>query len=219
MPLVTCPDCGRSVADAAMTCIHCGSPLMGRATATDTAPPPASSGYTPPRGDASRGAEPLVLPFFEVGVRKFVVMSIFTWGLYDLYWSYQQWVRIRDRGREHLSPFWRTFFAYLWGFSLFARVSEEARRKHMPVAWDSSLLGAVYFALGIAWRLPDPWWFVSLFAFVPVVPVVRTIVALHDRLDPDGERDRNARFGDANWIGIAVGFVFTLMVILGLMIE
>ena len=27
MPLITCPDCGKKISDAAASCIHCGRPL------------------------------------------------------------------------------------------------------------------------------------------------------------------------------------------------
>lgn len=40
MALITCPDCGGSVSDAAPACIHCGRPLAAAQPAPSYAPPP-----------------------------------------------------------------------------------------------------------------------------------------------------------------------------------
>ena len=32
-------------------------------------------------------------------------------GIYNIYWSYKNWQRIKSRSREDISPFWRAFFA------------------------------------------------------------------------------------------------------------
>ena len=63
--------------------------------------------------DTNAEAVSVSLPYFEVALGKVVVMSLVTFGLYELYWMYQQWKRVKIRTMEDLSPFWRTFFAPL----------------------------------------------------------------------------------------------------------
>lgn len=62
MALITCPDCGKSVSDAAPACIHCGRPLaFAPAGRSYPAPPIAANPYSasPPPNDpmARRAAE------------------------------------------------------------------------------------------------------------------------------------------------------------------
>src|SRR6058998_4368415 len=97
------------------------------------------------------------LPYFAVTVRKFAIMSFMTWGLYSLYWMYQQWRRIRDRTGSDLSPFWRTFFSIFWVFDLFKRIRDDAMASGQLVDWGSGYLGAAYIVLTLVWLLPDPW--------------------------------------------------------------
>ena len=156
------------------------------------------------------------LPFFEVSVRKFVVMSIVTWGIYPLYWAYEQWVRIENRNHEGLSPIWRTIFSPLWNFSLFKRIRREAIARGVPVYWDATVLAIIYFMFGPLWRLPDPWWLISLLTFLPCLPVVNEIVRVHNTLSLT--HDRNDRFSGTNVIGIFVGSAFLALVVTGVVL-
>ena len=46
----------------------------------------------------------------------------------------------------------------------------------------AGLLGALYLALLVTWRLQDPWWLVSMLSFLPMIPVVRTVERIMARL-------------------------------------
>lgn len=211
MPLTTCPDCRRAISDAALACIYCGRPMAPRSVVA--AAPPVAYTYDATT-TAAEATAALELPYFEVGLRKFVVMSIATWGMYDIYWAYHQWARIRAHTGESLSPFWRAFFANLWSFSLFKRVKADARSRGVHVGWDSAFQAASYLVLSLLWSLPDPWWLVSLLAFVPLVPVVRATTQILDTVTLD--RDRNAEFSGANMIGVCIGAIMLLLVFAGL---
>ena len=76
---------------------------------------------------------PEEFPFFPVPTHKFVVLSICTLGIYELYWAYKNWQRIRLASGETLDPFWRAFFAPFWGFSLFRRVRDRVTSESVRV--------------------------------------------------------------------------------------
>ncbi len=151
--------------------------------------------------------------FFPVSTAKFVAMSIFTFGIYPIYWSYKNWQRIKARSREDISPFWRAFFAPFFGFALFERVHEAAERKRLAPGWSSGFLGVLFFLLNITWRLPDPWWTISLLAFAPMVPVVRTIEQLHAS-EPSAE-GLNSRYTGANIAAMIIGGILLLLALVG----
>lgn len=67
--------------------------------------------------------------------------------------------------------------------------------------------------MSVLWRLPDPWWLLSLVTFLPIIPPVRAVVAMHDRLAEN--RDRNARFSAANIAGVIFGGIVLLLAVVG----
>jgi len=162
-------------------------------------------------------ALPLEYPYFPVGTFKFAVMSIATFGIYDLYWFWQNWKRIRNRTGDQLSPFWRAMFSPLWGFSLAHRVYEHAARARQPANWDATLLGALYLVLYMSHRLPDPWWLVCLFAFAPLVPILQTTRRINASA-PAAEGD-NQQLSVANILTIIVGELVFLLIAIGMFLP
>ena len=202
MALVSCPICGGQVEESAPACIHCG---QRRAPIVVADPHHAAFGvYAPPTHTECE--------FAPVAVHKFVVMSIVTLGVYQVYWTYKCWQRIAARTSEPMSPFWRAFFAPLWGYSFLNRLAVDAKAKGVTPNWSASLLAVAYFVLSVMWRLPDPWWLVTVAAFVPFIPAVRTVQAMNaTSATPEPE---NASYSGANKIGIVIGcFVLALVVI------
>jgi len=152
-------------------------------------------------------------PQFAVSTSKFVVISLCSLGFYQLYWAYKHWDAQRRRDQEDLSPFWRAFFAPLWGFSLLPRLQRITAVYGAPATWSGSALALAYFLLGIAWRLPDPWWLVSILSFLPLLVVQRSINRLNALVAPDAPR--NDSYSGLNVVLIVIGGLVLLLAILG----
>ncbi len=187
MAVLECPDCGGAVSDTAPSCVHCGRPM------------------------SSREPEIVPFPFFPVSTVKFITLSLCTLGIYELYWCYKNWQRIRERSGESLSPFWRAFFAPLWSFSLFGRVRDYEGNARRP-GWSAGMLGTAYFALLLTWRLPDPWWLFSLVSFAAILPVLATTQGINHQAEAT-END-NAKFSITNIIALVVGGLLLLLIVL-----
>jgi hypothetical protein len=156
-------------------------------------------------------------PYFCVATHKFAAMTICTFGIYEFYWFYKMWKSIRDTTDEKLSPFWRTFFAPIWAFQLFRDIEGRAIAEEVPANWSPGMLAVAYVVAQFLWRLPDPWWLLSMLAFVPMLPVQRAAQAINRRCAPSS--DPNARYSAANIIGLVVGGLVLSLVILGLFIA
>jgi hypothetical protein len=152
-------------------------------------------------------------PLFPVGTTKFIVLSICTLGLYEAFWCYQSWKRIRRETGEELSPFWRAVFAPLWGFSLFPHITRVAAKRHIPVMWSDTTIAVWYLLLSASWRLPDPWWLISVATFVPFLPVLKTVREVNAKA-PAAEGD-NASFSGANIAWVVIGGVLVVMAVIG----
>jgi hypothetical protein len=89
--------------------------------------------------------------FFPVSPLKLVVMSTVTFGIYELYWFYQNWKLVKHRTRRDIMPFWRAFLRvplllfYVQGdpdFSLRARSYSQIQPwlTHNTLDWSHRLL-------------------------------------------------------------------------------
>jgi hypothetical protein len=152
-------------------------------------------------------------PCFPVATHKFIVLSVCSFGIYTLYWFYQDWKRVRSASHEMLSPFWRTFFAPLWAISLLRRIHMSAEAAEGPITWNAETLGVLYIALTVCMQLPEPWWLVTFGSFVPFVPAVRTVQQVNEAAgNPEG---RNSRYSAANVVTIVVGGLLFVLVVVG----
>jgi hypothetical protein len=152
--------------------------------------------------------EPL---FFTVSPLKFAVMSLVTLGFYELYWLYKNWKIINDSRNLSLKPFWRAFFAYFYIYPLLDLIRKSGNEHGYPSTLKAGPLAAAWIIISLTWKLPDPLSFISMFAFIALLPVVQDIVRLTKATNPEAEI--NSKFSVANWVGIVIGgvvFVFGL---------
>lgn len=174
-----------------------------------TSPPTAATSM---EADAYRA-----MPQFSVSLGKLAIMSLCTFGIYELYWAYKQWDAIRRRENEKLSPFWRAFFAPLWGFSLFPRIQTLAVNLGVPAQWSAGGLALGFLILGAMWRLPDPYWLVSMLSFLPLLAVQRSVNQLNLAVAPAA--DRNDTYSGKNVVIIVLGAILLLLALLGTLVP
>jgi hypothetical protein len=148
-----------------------------------------------------------------VGTLKLTLMCVGTLGLYQIYWFYQNWRRLRDQEGIQVQPVLRAIFSVFFVYSLFRNVHEKAEDTRVDVGWSAGLLATVYILLSLAVRFPDPIWLVTFLSFVPMLPVQNTIARLNASrgLPPDPW----SKLSLLNWFGIAVGGLTMAFVILG----
>jgi len=81
-----------------------------------------SNVYAPPTAELVDPA-PARSAFFAVSPLELVVMSTATFGIYEIWWSYQNWRVYQSRG-EKLNAALRGFFANFTNFPLFGRLRD-----------------------------------------------------------------------------------------------
>jgi hypothetical protein len=143
------------------------------------------------------------LTLFPVATHKFIVLSLCSFSIYQIYWFYQQWKRIRASSREAISPFWRAFFGVLWVIPLLRRIRQRAEVGGIRVGWGAGALGTLFIVLSVLWRLPDPWWLVTFGSLVALVPAVQTSQEINASANnPEG---LNNQYTTANVVTIVLG--------------
>lgn len=151
----------------------------------------------------------------RMGIRKFVIMSFFTVGLYDLYWFYWNWKRQRDLVDPSIRAGLLTFLSPFMAYLLFRDVARDARAR---AQWPPFLLAILYFVMIVSFLGPGWSWVFTFFAFVPLVPVQKSMNAMHEHA-ASGERE-NATFTALNVTGILAGILFmALLITAGVMLD
>jgi hypothetical protein len=187
-------------------------------TTAAAARPPARAGVPAGAGVRADGlgggsvgigaAAPLVAPWFRVGTAKLLLMCVVTFGVYEIYWFYQQWRHVQRRG-ERVHPALRTLFAGLFCYALFRRVSQDATERGIARAPSAVWCAVAFIALAITVRLPDPWSTLSLLQLLPLALIQRAASAAALAAVPGA--DPNTRLTPINWVGIAFGVMILLL--------
>ena len=116
--------------------------------------------------------------YFAVSAAKFVAMSFCTFGLYELYWSYKNWRLIKDRDGSDIRPVWRAIFYPFWHYSLLTDIYKTGQSQALSGSFYRGILAASLLILNALWRLPDPYWLISIFTFLPILPAVFAIASM-----------------------------------------
>ncbi|HVT35986.1 MAG TPA: hypothetical protein VHE37_10390 [Nevskiaceae bacterium] len=154
-------------------------------------------------------SEPL---YFAVSTRKLAVMSVVTLGLYEVWWFSWNWRLIKQRERSDIMPVGRAIFALFFVYDLFKRICASAE-EHGAARTSAGALASGWIVLSLTWRLPDPYWIISMFAFVCLLPMQKLVNQINQRVAPAHEP--NDRFSGWNIFGIVVGGIMMLLAIVG----
>ena len=183
--------------------------------------PTSHNPYAPPVADVADILPSSILatepPFFAVSLLKLSVMSLCTFGGYEVYWFYKNWQRIADREGESLSPFWRAIFAVFYAYPCFSRMRAYGVASEHHASLHALPLAIGFIVASLTWRQPDPWGWISALSFVFLLPVQRFANAVNMREHPS--HDPNSRFRRWNWLAICLGGPLMLFAIAGLFID
>ena len=151
--------------------------------------------------------------FFAVTPLKLAIMSLTTFNLYLLYWFYKNWKAVQRITGEKLNAPIRAFFYVLVSYGLLVRIRRHAESVGGVKLFPAGALALTVFLIGMLWRLPEPYWLVSFFGFLPLIPAQNTVNEMNARVAPAA--DRNARFHGWNWLALTLGSVMVIMAVIG----
>jgi hypothetical protein len=190
--------------------------------------------YAPPSMDADKAVRRIgrseTLPWFAVGTRKLMVMSVLTIGLYSLYWFERQYRFQRRTRRESTWPLARATFSIFFAHELFRRVEGAASQADIQPSWTSGTMGILFVTSAVVGRLCErlSGSFVtgptstslSLFGLFSVLglayPIVQVQGTVNRLLELErSDYDKNERVTVWNWLIIATGAVVLALAIFG----
>lgn len=115
--------------------------------------------------------------------------------------------------REGIRPALRAVFCGLFCIPLFNRIKRYAHQSNTPAEYPSTLLTVALILLHISYRLPDPYWLIGSFSFLPLIPVQKAINQINLKETPNAER--NAQFSRSNCVAATIGAVLYALITFG----
>jgi hypothetical protein len=135
------------------------------------------------------------LMFFAVPNKKLILLSLSTFGIYQLYWAYKNWKVIENK--ENISPIPRTFFHAIFVFGLFKRIFEAGKKQGFSEYTSVDLVAILYFFLLISGSISGKEWFyttypvassllfiISTFTVWTLTEIQKIIIFNNKRIDP-----------------------------------
>ena len=142
-------------------------------------------------------------------------MSFFTLGLYNVYWFYWNWREQYIRTGEPTRPGLRTFLSPFVAYLLFRDVK---RHPGSNASWSAGVLAFAYLILLFAFVAPGGVGFLTLFAFVPLIPVQAAMNRVH-ATTPGGEA-ADRKFSALNIAGMLAGaFVIFILIAASIVVD
>lgn len=165
--------------------------------------------------------------FYVVGITKYVLLAVATLGLYQVFWFYMHWARYRSFHRASMMPAARAIFALFFAHSLNRRIDQRLRENGVDHAWRPALAATGYVVLTLA-TLPvsvlamygSGW--IEVLSYLIFAGVTWSLAQVQRAAnaacgEPDGGSNRRLTW--ANWIWLAMGGLFWLLTLIGLLLQ
>jgi len=147
---------------------------------------------------------------------KFILFSVTTFGIYELFWFYENWKFLKEKNKLDISPFWRAFFSLLFAGSNAEHVLKLVKEKNYQTLYSPTAIGISYIILNVLSRFPDPFWLISYFTFLPMIPIVKAMNFYWQKETPDLPLKNFSRW---QIVFVIFGIILIILILIGLFIP
>jgi hypothetical protein len=139
---------------------------------------------------------------------KFALLSICTFGIYELLFFCRTWGIIKEQREIKVSPLARAIFGALFIWSFTSQVKKLAKENDIKINHSTVFIATLYFILFACYKLPDPFWLISTFTFLPIMIPLQIMNAYYKKTENDLEQKK---FSILQIILIAIGCILFLV--------
>ena len=168
-------------------------------------------------------AAPATALFFYVPVARLVVMSLVTFGLYEVYWIYRNWRFLKERDNLRIQPFWRAVFGIFFIKSLLTAIKNDtAANNILPATFSPGALATgwiIFVVLGnLSQRSPEP--VVNIFGLIITAPSFAFLLPAQNYINRVNEslpiRPGYYRWSVGHIVLLVIGIVVWLLTLVSL---
>lgn len=195
-----CKECGNKIEAGSEFCDSCGKKVDSK-----------SEELSIGKNDQnSKTISPLT-----ISISKLVVLTILTFGIYEIYWFYKQWKCLKVIKNLNITVWARGLFTPLFAYPLFKQYFELAKQETQRNYPSAKWLAIGYFVLNLLWRSEKPYWLLGFTAVFTLIPVQKAINEYWVIRHPKHKIDSTYKGWET--IILIIGGVFTLFLIMGLL--
>lgn len=110
-----------------------------------------------------------------ISLNKFVILSILSVGLYEVWWMYKAWRFYQYKDDLDIRPLLRSLFNIFFAYSLFCKILKFAKEKGYKGYYPSILLFIGFFVSNLLAKLFDPWWMLSFLSIAFLIPPFKAL--------------------------------------------
>ena len=147
------------------------------------------------------------LYFKTTSISKIVILSILTFGLYEVVWFYNIWKTLYSNLDYKINPFWRAFFCSITNFFLFPIMSKYIE-KYTNNEFPPIIFATLYLLLNATQRLNDPYWLISFCTIFIIIDIQNKINNINRQYFPEAESNS---WNKANTIWSILAFVLWVL--------
>ncbi|MEN5173044.1 hypothetical protein ABE427_09935 [Acinetobacter higginsii] len=150
-----------------------------------------------------------------ISMKRFIILSITSFGLYQIWWMFKAWRFFAIKDNLKIMPAARAIFSIFFLYSLFNKIQNYAQANGYTRSFSSAWMFVGYLLIIFAYYLPDPYWLITLFDFIFLIPA---FVALNYAKiqSTDLNAIRQEKLGAGHIIVVAIGSLFWLFILIGL---
>ena len=153
--------------------------------------------------------------YHVVPIGRLVLMSVLSFGLYQVYWMYKNWKAVRTADRSMISPLLRGLFCQFSYFMLLSDLNGYTTARGYQTDRLSFLFGVGFLlSMGIS-RLPDPWWVLSSASVLFLTPAAERIWLLANERVRSGAKAWSLR----HTVVASCGGLFWLLILSSFVLE
>lgn len=104
---------------------------------------------------------------------KFILLSIGTFGLYEIFWFYKIWYHFKLKDNLRIRPSFRALFAPFFILSLTQHINQLLKKEKITFSSNPFLLGLIYILFCFIALLADPFWILAYLTFWPLLPLLK----------------------------------------------
>jgi hypothetical protein len=148
---------------------------------------------------------------------QFMILSIASFGLYPIWWSYKAWVFFRDTEGADVLPAVRALFSWLFLSSLLQRIKNFSIRNGDTSRYNTGLLHLGYLLLIFSGYLPEPFLLISVLNAVIFIEPLKAL-NFGKSNSPEIFTKEKTSFNTRQWVLIIVGSLFLILAVVGFLL-
>jgi hypothetical protein len=157
-------------------------------------------------------------PQYIISLNKFIFLSLISLGTYSLWWIYKPWKFFKQKEELDILPVLRALFSIFYLYTLLEKILINAREKGYQNSYSSSILYVFFFIFNFSGRLPDPFWIISIFMFMFLIPPFNALNYLKQN-SMEVRTIKQDSFNARQIVLIIVGGICNALILVGLFFE